>query len=257
MNLFTLILALVPFLSFAVAWPTKLEVPNDKQDLTLVYHRANSGISVEALSGGALVGRDCSNTLNTGSFAKLPVTFDVDERGSGNLTVGPSTYWIHEHTDYSGGITCSRMYNDMEAAVYCTVIVPAELSISPSTGLDITECNTNHAHSLSKTLKAATRGLPLRNSINQTDIEPISPRQGSVCIDQSGTTRWACGDPHQNFYHRQLSVSDYFLSGLLDPSIKCRLSHIPRRHKHVNKNMMSSTIHCPISLRTYQEAHSG
>lgn len=257
MNLFTLILALVPFLSFAVAWPTKLEVPNDKQDLTLVYHRANSGISVEALSSGALVGRDCSNTLNTGSFAKLPVTFDVDERGSGNLTVGPSTYWIHEHTDHSGGITCGRMYNEVEAAVSCTVMIPAETSMPPLTGFDITECITNHAHSLSKTLKAATRGLPLRNSINQTDIVPISPRQGSVCIDQSGTTRWACGDPHQNFYHRQLSVSDWVLSSLLDPSIRCRLSCVPQRYKHLYKNAMSSTIHRPISLRTYQEAHFG
>lgn len=221
MNLFTLIVALMPFLSFALAWPAQLEVPNDKQELTVVYHRANSSISVEAFSDVALVGRDCSATLNTGSFANLPVIFDVDERGSGNLTVGPSTYWIHEDIKHSGGIICGRMYNDVEAAVSCTITIPAELPMSPLIGLHVTECITNDSYSLSKTLSAATRALsgPAPSSRNETDMIPIRPRQQPGCIyEDPNTSRWACGDPHQNFYHRQLTVSTHleYLTDALD-----------------------------------------
>ncbi|KAG8157037.1 hypothetical protein KVR01_013027 [Diaporthe batatas] len=205
MNLFTFVVALMPFLSFALAWPAKLEVPNDRQELTVVYHRVNSRASVDALSRGALVGRDCSATLNTGSFANLPIIFDVDERGSGNLTVGPNTYQIHERFDYSGGITCGRMYNDVEAVTSCTVTIPSEFEISPLSRLHVTECIAKDAHTLSKTLNLATRALSDPNSRNQTENIPIRPRQD--CIDEDADTiRWSCGDPHQNFYHRQLSV---------------------------------------------------
>lgn len=94
MNLLALIVALMPFFFCASASvpPAISGAQDNKQDLTIVYHKANSDVTVEVLSGGNLVGQSCSSSLSSGTFENLPIIFDVNEHDSGNLTVGSSTY---------------------------------------------------------------------------------------------------------------------------------------------------------------------
>lgn len=224
MNLFTLIVALLPLFSFVLAAPASNKALTDKQELKIVYHKADSNITVQVLSNGSLVGQSCSSSLSSGSFEKLPIVFDVDERGSGNVTVGDSTYMIHENATYSGGIVCGRMFNRAEAAVSCTVAVPADFPLQPLSKLDIAECIPNARNSLAKTIQLATSPLPdpmdaghSRRSIgppgwHDPDTTP-RPFKDPPCSDPSppGTTqRDGDGDPHQNYYHLQLSVSNNF-----------------------------------------------
>lgn len=94
MNRLALIVALMPFSFCASASvpPAISGAQDNKQDLTIVYHKANSDVTVEVLSGGNLVGQSCSSSLSSGTFENLPIIFDVNEHTSGNLTVGSSTY---------------------------------------------------------------------------------------------------------------------------------------------------------------------
>ncbi|GAT30941.1 hypothetical protein RIB2604_03701500 [Aspergillus luchuensis] len=74
-------------------------------------------ILVKDSSTGDILGSACSNALNTGAFSDFGIVADVGPNGDGNITAGPSTYVVHEDPQYSGGITCYRMYNDYESFV--------------------------------------------------------------------------------------------------------------------------------------------
>lgn len=219
MNLLALIVALMPFLSFALVPPISIKARNgsDKQELKIIYHKADSNVTVKVLSGGNLVGQSCSSSVTgtSGSFEQLSIVFDVDERGSGNLTVGDSTYRIHENANYSGGIVCGRMFNRAEAAVSCTVAVPADLSF------DIAQCIPAGLNSLARTLHVATSppSSPMDAGHSGRSIGPPGwtdpdttpqPFHDPPCNDPSppgDTQRVGDGDPHQNYYDLQLSVS--------------------------------------------------
>jgi hypothetical protein len=213
MSLFILMVALAS-LSFALALPSDLEIPHGKQQLTIVYHNVNNSVLVEALSSDlGLLGRACSASLSSGIFGNLPVTFDVDERGSGHLTVGASTYRIHEDVEHSGGITCGRMFNAVEAAVSCAVNVPAELPLQPLGEPDTTECIPNASSRVLpepfKLIGAVSRAAHCL-TLNNTKPNQIVARQSSDSgCGESGTTELVGqGYPQQDYFHFQLSVSD-------------------------------------------------
>lgn len=207
MNLLTLIVALMPLFSFALVPPAIAKARGNKKDLTIVYHKANADITIEVLSGDDLVEQACSSSLSSGAFESMPIIFDVDEHGSGNLTIGSFTYRIHEDASHSGGIVCTRMFNHAEAAVSCTVAVPADLPIQPLSKSNIAVCISEQHNRLAKFFRAATN--PPWGSTGAGQAEMIfDPPPQPHCGPEEKTQRLGDGDPHQNYYLLQLSVSD-------------------------------------------------
>lgn len=208
MNLFILIVALMPLFSFALVPPAIAKARSNKQDLTIVYHKANADITIEVLSGDNLVGQACSSSLNSGAFESMPILFNVDERGSGNLTIGSFTYRIHEDASHSGGIICSRMFNHAEAAVSCTVTVPADLPMQPLSKSNIAVCIPERHNRLAKLFRVAINS-PWGSTTGMGQAEMIfDPPPQPHCGSEEKTQRFGDGDPHQNYYLLQLSVSD-------------------------------------------------
>lgn len=247
MNLFILIVALIPLFSHALTLSSNFEVSDSKRELTIAYHRVNSSITVEALSSGKLVGQACSSSLSSSNFAQLPIIFDVNKHGSGNLTVGPSTYRIHEDIKHSGGIICGRMFNNVEAAVSCIVTVPAELPLHSLSELELAKCISDDFYGLAKALRVATRTLSGPTDASQTKIVPIEPPLPK-CSKSWTTEVLGDGDPHQNYYGIQLSVSDRFLSCPLDAHIEGTVSQpswqtpAPTSNSHPNPSAPQPNI---------------
>lgn len=249
MNLFILIVALMPLFSHALTLPSNSEVSGNKSELTIVYHRFRSNITVEALSSGKLVGQACSSSLISGNFAHLPIIFDVNKRGSGNLTVGPSTYRIHEDIKHSGGIICGRTYNNFGAVVSCIVTVPAELPLQSLSEPEITKCILDdfYGYGLAKAFRAATRTLSGPTDAGQAKIVPVEPPIPK-CSKSYTTEALGDGDPHQNYYGIQLSVSDQFLSCPLDGRVEGTVSQASRQtpaptdNRHPNPSLRQPNI---------------
>lgn len=69
-----------------------------------------------------VLGSSCSDQLNLPAL-NISVTADINNTGSGHLTIGNKKYIIHQRPDFSGGITCSKIYNDGQVFVTCDVYV--------------------------------------------------------------------------------------------------------------------------------------
>ncbi|KAG6365776.1 hypothetical protein INS49_007387 [Diaporthe citri] len=175
----------MPLFSCALVPPAIAKAQDDKQDLTIVYHKANSDVTVEVLSGGNLVGQSCSSSLSSGAFEKLPIIFDVNERASGNLTVGSSTYLNHVDANYSGDIVCARMFNHAEAAASCTVAVPANLPMQPLSKSNISECISDHRNRLAKFLRASMNPPGGSTDAGQAEMI-IDPRPNNHTANRRG-----------------------------------------------------------------------
>ncbi|KJZ71815.1 hypothetical protein HIM_08786 [Hirsutella minnesotensis 3608] len=74
--------------------------------------------------------RACEASLSSAGFEKLPVSFNVNVDGVGNVRVGPREYRIHEDPSRSGGISCGRIYSNREALVSCDINIPNHLQLS-------------------------------------------------------------------------------------------------------------------------------
>ncbi|GAA90425.1 hypothetical protein AKAW_08539 [Aspergillus luchuensis IFO 4308] len=137
-------------------------------------------ILVKDSSTGDILGSACSNALNTGAFSDFGIVADVGPNGDGNITAGPSTYVVHEDPQYSGGITCYRMYNDYESFVRAAeTIHVADTFPVP------------HAKA---------------NSTSAVYTSNLEQRQTGTCSQWSPATRKVGdGDPHQNYWRKQLS----------------------------------------------------
>lgn len=118
-------------------------------------------IAVTDKETSQVLGYACSNTLNLGAFANFPISADLDQNGAGKITVGPNTYLVHEDSEVSGGITCGRMYNDVETFMTCAVSVPASLQLTPLSKSDITSCFTSGTAS---GLQAAANSIDAGNA---------------------------------------------------------------------------------------------
>lgn len=173
-------------------------------------------ILVKDSSTGDILGSACSNALNTGAFSDFGIVADVGPNGDGNITAGPSTYVVHEDPQYSGGITCYRMYNDYESFVVCDgVPLPTTVPLDLIKGNDISPC---FSDTVDMTLQRAAETIHVAdtfpvphakaNSTSAVYTSNLEQRQTGTCSQWSPATRKVGdGDPHQNYWRKQLSVS--------------------------------------------------
>ncbi|EQB57401.1 hypothetical protein CGLO_02476 [Colletotrichum gloeosporioides Cg-14] len=212
---FAAFMATVSLISSSLAAPTiSVRDGAELQQVQVVYQECDSAISVEVRSGGTVVAEACSNTLDTGSFAELPIRFDVNKKGAGNVTVGSTTYKVHQDKEISGGIVCGRLYDDAESVVSCDVSVPAGMSFQSLSKRH--ECIPGGATSMARALhirdpEAALNSryiapVPFPVSDDNTHDFHVSKRQG--CYPQKWTELVGDGNPHQNYYHQQVTENN-------------------------------------------------
>ncbi|RYP43800.1 hypothetical protein DL768_009661 [Monosporascus sp. mg162] len=159
-----------------------------------------------------VLAKSCSNTLNSGVFAMLPISVELDDTGAGRLRIGSAKYNVHEDVAISGGISCGRMYDDAGIFLSCDATLPAFLELNPLDKRDEPTCFANNSltlqsHEIAMMGGVASAPLALTN-VSQTNAEALTAlekRQGA-CGAWSATT-WPVGngDPHQNYWHQQLS----------------------------------------------------
>lgn len=185
-------------------------------------------LSVIDQSGTKTLFSSCSDHLNIPSL-NTSVTADVDDNGSGTLKIGDVVYNIHENTEVSGGISCSRLYSDEQIFVICDLLSTDTGLLASSARLRRrdtrqADCFTHRKRDTpdARSLKdhamvminggAVAEVLPrsARDTISDKDTkiaEPMDKRQGA-CGTWTATTKAVSNpDPHQNYYLKQLSVS--------------------------------------------------
>ncbi|KAL5322047.1 hypothetical protein ACEPPN_010015 [Leptodophora sp. 'Broadleaf-Isolate-01'] len=182
-----------------------------------------------------VLGQSCTTVLNSGPFVDFQISTKLDENGAGNITLGTNNYLVHELAEYSGGIICTRMYNDLDSFVRCSIEVPETLQLAPLSKKSLKECFVRGTLDMERTSHIFAAQLEgsdeyLVNSVS-LDIPELLPEARIVNTTTWNTTekradcnawskgvvRIGDGDPHQNYLNTQISVSNC-LSPFLDDS---------------------------------------
>lgn len=156
---------------------------------------------VTITSGGTLYAYACAATLELSDVGS--VTYDVDNTGHGNLTVGEKTYLIHGNPEYSGGVACGSMHDHDSVEVDCS----ADLDISLPAPTTQTETCITDAHALF--MPAQPEILNLGDA--DEEEAAITPRAGfryrrqQTCLESPQVENVGNGNPHQNYKHIQLT----------------------------------------------------
>ena len=165
--------------------------------------------------------QSCSDTLTTGPFEKTPLTFDVNEHGNGNITIGDKTYVIHDNPDLSGGIVCSSIVSEFETLINCEAPVAESFKLRSLNKRTLKDCFpegplelASVMHKLENTPKGAPLSSPealaaiqVRQTNTTEDNTTHDKRQGSCGFWSSTMIRVGDGNPHQNPLNIQVSVS--------------------------------------------------
>ncbi|OBT51394.1 hypothetical protein VE04_10278, partial [Pseudogymnoascus sp. 24MN13] len=111
--------------ALAASMPAVLAAPSsqDVNEVDIVIQRlkttSETDIAVVDKESSEILGYACSSKIDSGAFANFPVSADIDEYGSGTITLGSTTYEVHEDPTVSGGVTCTKMYDANEVFVTC------------------------------------------------------------------------------------------------------------------------------------------
>lgn len=98
-----------------MALPLAFGAPTNTQTITVLYRwekEANEHGIAAFGEFDTLIGHSCSKVLDTGSFAKAPISFNLTkDNGAGFITVDGSEHMIHANSQYLDNPTCTRVYN--------------------------------------------------------------------------------------------------------------------------------------------------
>ncbi len=181
---------------------------------------AEVAIDVWNQDKSALFAQSCSRTLASGGFERTPIAFDVDDHGSGNLTVGQAQYTIDEKPELSGGIVCSRIVSFDETLVNCEAPVSASLKLQSLSKRSRQDCFPDGPLDVSRIVKrlenpATANTVPKQDTFslfdvarppNATENAAHDKRQGSCGAWSTATNLVGNGNPHQNPLNIQVSV---------------------------------------------------
>jgi hypothetical protein len=191
--------------AIAVTAPLVLAAPQIKErastdNLHVVWHheKSPSKTSLTLMDGSKskVFGYSCTSSLNTDVFANFPIIMNVTENGSGTLMYGSTTYKVLSDPAFSGGITCSRMYHGEEAYVDCLVPQPDSLKLAEIASDSRKDCFTGSAFPIKL-------GGHVQSDKRQANLQSRGeiPDRTTFRTEIIGD-----GNPHQNYYHKQLSV---------------------------------------------------
>ncbi|OBT64832.1 hypothetical protein VE03_06403 [Pseudogymnoascus sp. 23342-1-I1] len=205
----------VAIAALAASAPAVLAAPSgqDLKEVNIVIQRlkgtAETDVAIVDKESSEVLGYACSNKIDSGAFAKFPVSADINEYGAGTITLGTKTYKVHEDPSVSGGVSCTKMYDEQEIYVTCSATVPASLKLAPLSARDTEECFTTDSSPILKSIassmaaKITTPSTPKRSA--EESPRSLEERQGACGTWSSYTALVGDGDPHQNYYLNQLS----------------------------------------------------
>ncbi|KAF5975483.1 hypothetical protein FCOIX_7669 [Fusarium coicis] len=152
--------------------------------------------SVSAMgSDGKVVAESCGSIIH----AKYPIDFsDVDDTGTGNFTVGDASYLVHSLPEWSGGPACSRIFNPQYTLVQCSNVT------WDSTDVVKEKADGCFADSATDGELQSLQRRSLSHEMHSRGGE-LEKRQTFCSGWFTRTTLVGDGDPHQNYFHKQLS----------------------------------------------------
>lgn len=207
----------VAIAAFAASMQAVLAAPSgqDLKEVNVVIQRlkgtAETDVAIVDKESSEVLGYACSDKLDSGAFAKFPVSADINEYGAGTITLGITKYTVHEDPSVSGGVSCTKMYDEQEIFVTCAATVPASLQLAPLSARDKTDCFASGSSPILQSLANSMSAKVTAPSTKERSVEDASrsleERQGACGTWSSYTALEGNGDPHQNYYLNQLSVS--------------------------------------------------
>ncbi|RBA17472.1 hypothetical protein FPRO05_02196 [Fusarium proliferatum] len=146
-------------------------------------------------SDGKVIAEACGSIIH----AKYPIDFsDIDDTGSGNFTVGDASYLVHSLPEWSGGPACSRIFNPQYTLVQCSNVT------WDSTDVVKDKADACFSDSTTDGELQSLQRRSLSHEMHSPGAE-LEKRQ-TFCSGWFTRTRLVGdGDPHQNYYHKQLS----------------------------------------------------
>jgi hypothetical protein len=161
-------------------------------------------LTIHSADDSAVLAESCGSSIGSLTFA------NVNEHGIGNFTIGDNTFDIVSQSQ--DGVSCTRMYNGHVDVVECTNVkmdVPEDAAKSADCFTD------DEAKDSFQMLKS--RSITARNA--SSDEEPVAVEERTTptlasrlwsrqqCHNYKTISVVGDGNPHQNYFHKQLSVS--------------------------------------------------
>ena len=193
---FQTLTALSAFAALTAAADVELEWMHDKTT-------GKTTLGVFDIEDGELLAKSCGSVLKAAKTIDFSKT---DENGNGSFTVGDKSYTVHELSDISGGIFCSKKWHDSVAIVECEGF---QWEATDVDAID-NDCPDLEYHPMRKRVRGRANIVKQQDfHANSTELEsrhvPWTPRQcgfNNAVVNLVGD-----GDPHQNYYNQQPSVS--------------------------------------------------
>ncbi|OBT50139.1 hypothetical protein VE04_09639, partial [Pseudogymnoascus sp. 24MN13] len=212
--------------------PHLSSLPRDLKEASLLIKFDKTSLEQE------VVVVDMDKTLDSGAFADFPISTDLNSNGAGNITLNGQSYMVHEHADFSEGITCTRMYSDADSFVRCLIKVPNSLQAKPLSAENSKDCFTRGTLDMETTSNvfaarlAGSKEYDLsETSLSMSEHPPKANVRGTSgangppdCSWHSDVVLIGNGDPHQNYLHTQLSPSHL---GGRGPAERTLRNHLP------------------------------
>ncbi|KAH7129219.1 hypothetical protein EDB81DRAFT_661255 [Dactylonectria macrodidyma] len=156
-----------------------------------------SALSVYNVASGDLLAETCGSLLE----ADVPIDFSaVNQNGLGNFTVGDESFLVHSNADFSGGPECSKTFNPDLAVVHCSKVTWSAKKYSKG---DASECFEDaDSYTVFNTIRRRdqTHEMHARGAPESSDLE-----ERQYCSWNERSDLVGDGNPHQNFWHKQLS----------------------------------------------------
>jgi hypothetical protein len=167
-------------------------------------HELSSGKTALEIQGAdkSVLAESCSSKIGSLDFS------NVDEHGGGSFTIGDKKFEVMSKPE--DGPVCSRIYNGDIAVVECTGV---DYDVPKGAATSAEDCFSHEDN------KAAFRSLRSRSenvhSAGAPAEQPAMPAfhsrilgsRQTTCISNTDVTTVGDGNPHQNFLHKQISVS--------------------------------------------------
>lgn len=171
-------------------------------DVSITWrHEKSSGstsLTIREAKGDTVLAETCGNTLGSLNFV------NADENGAGNLTVGGATFDISSRVQ--DGVSCTRTYNGDIAVVDCSGI---SFEVPKGTAQSANCFNDENAKAsfLALNRRNMVLHVPTPTEKRSTPAQMFKLRGRQQCHSEETTYPVGDGNPHQNYYHKQLSVS--------------------------------------------------
>ncbi|KAF5579861.1 hypothetical protein FPCIR_10926 [Fusarium pseudocircinatum] len=171
----------------------------DVQVAWRLEHETKTSALVAVDTNGTVIAETCGSIIH----ARDPIDFShLDENdGTGNFFIGNATYMVHRNPEWSGGPSCSRIFNPDHTIVQCSGIwwdaldaisdepkdcfakAPTEGELMYLQSRELDETSQVHKRGWWKNFKNK-----MRKGFSQTRLELVGD-----------------GNPRQHYYHVQLS----------------------------------------------------